>query len=350
MTDTLLAHLSWKLSSHHEDIAVEALGYILKSESARRTVTDMLEKHGAKVAPIERFKTQVTQKDRSRPDLVGLDRNNDTRVIIEAKFWAGLTDNQPNAYLNRLPAKGALLVVAPAQRIESLWAELRNLAKVNRPRPDNEKADFKSVLIDDHCYMMLTSWRHLLEWLEAASDAHSRNGIQELRGFVDRIDQDAFLPIRSVEFAPEIPRRMLNLIDLVKDTVTRAKNDGWISTTGLRVTAQATGYGRYVYVAEAGGWFGIDFARWARADYPDTPLWLRLQEWDGTVTIAHIRQALEELFQSDPPGCFDEGEGLCVPIMLPTAVEHPAVLNAVVARIQYVANQISGANLHSESI
>ena len=68
------------------------------------------------------------------------------------------------------------------------------------------------------------------------------------------------------------------------------------------------------------------------------------------MTIAHIRQALEELFQSDPPGCFDEGEGLCVPIMLPTAVEHPAVLNAVVARIQYVANQISGANLHSESI
>ena len=89
MADTLLAHLAWKLSSHHEDIAVEALGYILKSESARRAATDMLEKYGAKVAPIERFKTQVTQKDRARPDLVGLDRDNNMRVIIEAKFWAG---------------------------------------------------------------------------------------------------------------------------------------------------------------------------------------------------------------------------------------------------------------------
>ena len=340
MTDTLLAHLAWKLSSHHEDIAVEALGYILKSESARRAVTDMLKKHGEIDAPIKRFKTQVTQKDRTRPDLVGLDRDNTTRVIVEAKFWAGLTENQPNAYLNHLPAKGALLVVAPAQRIESLWAELRNQAKVNRPRPDNEKADFKSVLIDDRCYMMLTSWRHLLEWLEAASDSHSRNGIQELRGFVDRIDQDAFLPIRSVEFAPEIPRRMLNLVTLVKDTVTRAKS---ISTEGLRVTAQATGYGRYVYVAEAGAWFGIDFARWARADYPDTPLWLRLEEWNGTVTIPHLRQALDELFRSDPPGCFDEGERLCVPIMLPTAVEQPAVLNAVVAHIEDVANRIQKA-------
>ena len=341
MTDTLLGHLAWKLSSHHEDIAVEALGYILKSKTARRTVTDMLEKHGAKVAPIDRFKTQVTQKDRSRPDLVGLDRDNNTRVIIEAKFWAGLTDNQPNAYLNHLPANGVLLVVAPAQRIESLWAELRNLAKVNRPGPDNEKADFKSVLTDDRCYMMLTSWRHLLEWLEAESDSHSRNGIQELRGFVDRIDQEAFLPIRSVEFAPEIPRRMLNHNALVKDTVTRAKNDGLISTKGLRATPRETGYGRYVYVAEAAAWFGIDFTRWARADYPDTPLWLHLEEWEETITIAHLRQTLEELFQSDPPRCFDEGERLCVPIMLPTAVEYRVVLSAVVAHIEHVANQIN---------
>ncbi len=341
MTDTLLAHLAWKLTPYHEDIAVEALGYILKSKSARRTVTDMLEKHGAKVAPIDRFKTQVTQKDRSRPDLVGLDRDNNTRVIIEAKFWAGLTDNQPNAYLNHLPANGVLLVVAPAQRIESLWAELRNLAKVNRPRPDNEKADFKSVLIDDRCYMMLTSWIHLLEWLEAESDSHSRNGIQELRGFVDRIDQDAFLPIRPVEFAPEIPRRMLNLITLVDNAVTQAKGNGCISTEGLKATPQATGYGRYVLVAEAGAWLGIDFARWARADYPDTPLWLRLEEWEGKMTIAHLRQALEELFRSDPPRCFDEGERLCVPIMLPIAVEYPAVLSAVVARIEHVANQIN---------
>lgn len=339
MTQTLLAHLAGKLSSRHEDIAVEALGYILKSEAARNAAVNMLEHHGVSGVPIVRFETQVRQEDRSRPDLVGLDRNNKPAVIIEAKFWAGLTENQPNAYLNRLPQKGVLLFVAPAQRIESLWAELRKLAKVTQPRPDDEETEFKSAMVDE-LYLMLTSWKHLLEWLEGAGDSHSRSGVQELRGLVDRLDQDAFLPIRPDEFAPEIPRRMLNLITLVDDAVTRAKNDGWISTEGVKVAPQATGYGRYVYVAEAGAWFGIDIARWARADYPDTPLWLRLVEWDGTVPIAHLRQALEELFQSDPQGCFDEGERLCVPIMLPTAVEHPAVLNAVVARIEDVANRI----------
>ena len=341
MTDSLLAHLSWKLSSHHEDIAVEALGYILKSESARRAATDLLEKHGAKVASIERFKTQVTQKDGSRPDLVGLDRNNKLSVLIEAKFWAGLTENQPNAYLERLPQKGILLFVAPTQRIESLWAELRKLAKVTQPRPDDEETEFKHVMASKR-HLMLTSWTHLLDCLETAGDSHLRSGIQELRGLADRLDQDAFLPIRPDEFAPEIPRRLLNLNTLVNDAVTRAEDEGWMNE-GSRAAAQSTGYGKYVSIAEAraGAWFGIDFPRWARADYPDTPLWLCFGEWEGALAIGALRQALEDLFQSDPPGCFDEGGWLYVPIMLPTAVEYPSVLKAVVARIEYIANQIS---------
>ena len=339
MTQTLLAHLAGKLSSRPEDIAVEALGYILKSEATRDAAVKMLKHHGVSGVPVVRFETQVSQEDRSRPDLVGLDRNNKPSVLIEAKFWAGLTENQPNAYLERLPQKGVLLFVAPAQRIESLWTELRKLAKVTQRRPDDEETEFKHVMAGKR-HLMLTSWTHLLDWLETAGDSHSRSGIQELRGLADRLDQDAFLPIRPDEFALEIPRRLLKLNTLVDDAVTRAKHNDWVSTEGLKVTPQATGYGRYVYIADAGAWFGIDFARWARADYPDTPLWLRLHEWDGTVPIGALRQALENLFQSDPPGCFDEGDWLCVPIMLPTAVEYPSVLNAVVARIGDIAGRI----------
>lgn len=45
------------------------------------------------------------------------------RLLVELKFWAGLTDNQPVAYLKKLPTDchSALLEVAPARRIESLW-------------------------------------------------------------------------------------------------------------------------------------------------------------------------------------------------------------------------------------
>ena len=50
----------------------------------------------------------------TRPDLVGLDRTMGKEcVLIEAKFWAGLTDRQPKAYLDRLDPGKALLFVAP---------------------------------------------------------------------------------------------------------------------------------------------------------------------------------------------------------------------------------------------
>ena len=140
--------------------------------------------------------------------------------------------------------KGVLLFVAPAQRIESLWAELRKLAKVTQPRPDDEETEFKRVMAGKR-HLMLTSWKHLLECLETAGDSHSRSGIQELRGLADQLDQDAFLPIRPDEFAPEIPRRLLNLNTLLYDAVTRAKNEGWINE-GSRVASQSTGYGKYV--------------------------------------------------------------------------------------------------------
>ena len=48
--DTLLAHLTWTLSSRHEDIAVEALGYILKSRETRRILEEVLRDGGTRSA------------------------------------------------------------------------------------------------------------------------------------------------------------------------------------------------------------------------------------------------------------------------------------------------------------
>ena len=59
MDETLLAHLARKLSSRHEDIAVEALGFILRSGEARKVIQQALRDEGADVGPIDRFRTQV---------------------------------------------------------------------------------------------------------------------------------------------------------------------------------------------------------------------------------------------------------------------------------------------------
>ena len=58
--------------------------------------------------------------------MTGLDAVGAERLFIENKFWAGLTENQPAGYLDRLRAEGGavLLFVVPTKRLPILWPEL----------------------------------------------------------------------------------------------------------------------------------------------------------------------------------------------------------------------------------
>ena len=127
---SLLAYLAPRLTGRTEDIAVEALGYILShSIAARSGLFELLRAGGAEIPEVVAVDTQ-SSKDRTRPDLVGFDDQGRERLLVEAKFWAGLTDNQPQGYLDRLTDNGgatALLFVAPKARLETLWAELCRL-------------------------------------------------------------------------------------------------------------------------------------------------------------------------------------------------------------------------------
>ena len=66
------------------------------------------------------METQVTASDGSRPDLVCFDAGNEKRIIVEAKFWAGLMDNQPNAYLEQLPESGRSAFFCSLRRMSGL--------------------------------------------------------------------------------------------------------------------------------------------------------------------------------------------------------------------------------------
>lgn len=338
--DTLLAHLAWMLSSRHEDIAVEALGFILRSEAARKVIEEVLKDGRANVGSIAKFQTQVGE-GKTRPDLVGFDQQDGKCVLIEAKFWAGLTENQPNAYLDRLDTGKALLFVAPPSRVESLWSKLRGLTGNGSLHSICERVDFKSVTTDSRKHLMLISWTHLLDRLEGAGDSHSRVGAQQLRGLAERVDAETeFPPLQPEELAPEIPRRLLGIRRLVDDATARVVDKGYASIGG-KVTPQVRGYGRYLRVANAVAWFGIDSDRWAQSSYPDTPLWLHFEEWRIEIPLDQIRDALDRLIQKDPPECFDEGHELFVPIALPIGVEYDAVLDAVVRHLGDIASLIS---------
>ena len=154
-----------------------------------------------------------------------------------------------------------------------------------------------------------------------------------------------FHPLHLDELDRKVPRRLLSLQRLVDDATTRAVEHEYASTAGS-VRPTTTSYGRYLSLADAAAWFGIDFMCWAWDSYPNTPLWLSFQEeWrsEESRSLGEIRRALEPLKQKAPSECFEEDGALYVSIDLPPHAEYDAVLKAVGRRLQEVSDLISAA-------
>ena len=236
--DTLLAYLIPKLTSKVEDSATEALAYILKKSTAsRKALADLV---GIDPAQIGRVETQVTASDGSRPDLVCFDAGNEKRIIVEAKFWAGLMDNQPNAYLEQLPESGrsALLFIAPDVRINTLWAAINDMAGRGgiqlEPAHSSDRMPTAKVSGTER-YLMLVGWTRMLNnMLAVAENPGISADIMQLRGLAQRQDEDAFLPLHAEELGPAFARRVKGFVRLINDAVdTRGVAEGWMSTARL---------------------------------------------------------------------------------------------------------------------
>ena len=95
-SSSVLAHLTKNFGRHPENVAMEALGRILAhSASAGNSLTSILS--GTGIFENMSYRTQQVKGDAlARPDPTGRDDQGRNVVLIEAKFWAGLTDNQPN--------------------------------------------------------------------------------------------------------------------------------------------------------------------------------------------------------------------------------------------------------------
>ena len=289
--DSLLAHVAWKLTEQTETLATEALGYILsRSPATQEALRDTLRPGGADVGALTRVATEVIGGQGERLDLVAYDEQGSERVLMEVKFWADLTDHQPNTYLKRLPTDGGpavLLFVAPEQRMVTLWAEVCQRAADWDLGTDTGTEGLRSVTVGGGPRrLMLTSWRTLLAAMRSQantdSDSSTERDIQQLQALCERQDRDAFLPLRSEELASAFPRRMLDMERLWMDATAQALKRGrelgrpFVNTDGTAVAAQSHGSGRHIQIGEEdawwGAWFGVHYELWAREK--ETPLWL----------------------------------------------------------------------------
>jgi len=351
----LLAHLTRRFTTQHEDIATEALGFILQqSDGARAAFVQLLSDLVPALVPPVLFRTQVADESLARPDVVGYDALERTSVMIEAKFWAGLTSNQPVGYLDRLQSNGlgtrVLFVIAPRRRLNSLWSELLRLCadspQYGGPHEVELRDEARVVGLAQGTWMAQTTWDHvlnrLLESAEVEGDAALKSDLMQLKGLADVEDADAFAPMEAALLVDQrIPKLVIDLRLLLDELVARAVAAGLLNRKGAREPRGNGVEAKYVRFGYLGALIEISHEHW-RSTLP-TPLWIRLQQWRDPasqgLSLAEARTRLRDLEVSSPSKMLPRPDGteLWIPLNIPPGAEREEVLDSLLGQIRHVS-------------
>lgn len=309
MSYTLLAHLFPRIRGSQEDIATYSLSYVLEQSAVLNESFTKLLFRKLKINDLENLQYQCQDADTEfgRPDIAGYG-NGQIRVFCEAKFFAGLTENQPVGYLRRLQqANGkGLIFICPRERRVSLWDSL--LERLN-------SAGILGEAVGQYCMdyngirLSILSWNEILEelLLVAADRAPEMIGdIHQIKGFCDKVESEAFIPFTPEDFSPRIARdidRYYEVVDEVHKILCSHKELN-PSTKGLRKSPRWQGYSQYLVLD--GVAVSIDFIRdlWKSPSSVDTPFWCFIKEiidgdWVVTDVLAKYLSTFDARMRSD---------------------------------------------------
>lgn len=176
MAGGILAHLGHRMTKQQEVLATEGPAYLLQNSDACSGALRRLAQQAECTLPATLvYRPEVSGDDLERPDVVGFDDQSREVAILEGKFYAGLMDNQPNAYLSRLSKAtgGLLLFVVPDLRVPRIWEEVTSRARRRTELgPFHELAgSTRYTQSANGVTLMKTSWRELLDTRMVASKA-----------------------------------------------------------------------------------------------------------------------------------------------------------------------------------
>ena len=329
---SLFGHLATRFSAQPENLATESLHYILeRSPAVASAFIHFVEDIGVQLGEGLTFETQVGKACSARPDMVACDVQGHEVLIVEAKFWAGLTDNQPVTYLNRLPddQHGLLLFLAPGQRFETLWPELLRRCQLagistgaSKDRIGWRAAQIDAAAHHGPCELALAprcsvargtrDGRHGIGCRYSATARHVR--LYGLR----------CIPASTLRGADRpVPARVEQYCRLVDDVTRR------LMPMGLHRPRTDNGrqswwrYARFLLVHGFGCWIHFSPALWSRLR--PTPLWLSIKDpnWQRP---AEAQKRLAQLNEADGPRALPVEDHLAVPLYLLLGVERDQVV------------------------
>ena len=289
----LLCHIANSVGTSTEDIATMSLHYILQNSSvARDTLLDYIGTElGLNFEKELYFELQSCGENLERPDMSLRNSHNDELLIFEMKFWANLTDNQPNTYLERLNKKGGkgLIFICPKSRILSLVDELAVSAEYEKPqrrllqKPDNPP-------------MLVLSWEEVLNKLDnVLQEDILYNDLLQLKGLTGEMDNQDFKPFTAGDLSSNMANRIIDyyrIVDKIADSLLIHKV---CNSKGLKASPQKCGYYRYLKIDNPATGLSIQFNcnLWQKGICgKTTPFWMTFKSVDENNNWVNYPQKL----------------------------------------------------------
>lgn len=287
MAQSLLAHLYTRIKGSQEDVATLSLQYILsQSNDLNKAFTKQLEKAlHTKLDPLQ-YTCQSVGEKRERPDFSGVDLFGKEQVLCEMKFYAGLTENQPLGYIDRLKNEGGkgLLFICPKTRKTLLWIKLKNICTEANREVTQTDEHFMQV---DGVNVAITTWSEILNHLNEVASSLSLEGLSDIKqlvGFCAQMDSDAFIPFTSEDLSAEVARKIDRHYEVINETFNLLFSDTSLKTDkkGTKASNVWDGYTRGLIIDDFAIYLAYDRYLWKDNSTVDTPFWLAVfnKDWE----------------------------------------------------------------------
>jgi len=290
---SLLGQFFTSIKGSQEDIASKGMAYILEnSNSAKNVINNIIKNKTNLEFNNIKYLTQSIGTNKERPDLSGIDIQGNEKIIIEAKFWASLTINQPVEYLSRLKENTTLIFICPKLRELSLLDELE--AKIIKSNLEYIKNN-NIIIVDKNKYVFIIDWKYILEAIKQSLKENNEpnfvSDVDQLIGFCEIVDNNTFLPIQDNDLSPSVARRISSYYDLIDKVYDKLVIDINARKETLKNTPQRFGYSKYFFIENYCIALELHFIFWKTL--ADTPFWLAIKEDWGKPQSTELRNKLK---------------------------------------------------------
>ena len=221
---SLLGAIIGKFTNQFENVATEGLAHIVgSSELVRKQLLTFL---NTKIALPDAFNsafdisTQFSDaNDASIPDLA-LQFPGQLKLLVEVKFWAKLTKNQPLAYLQKLNKHDGecLFFLVPQQRIPILLNELVQKIELETGEQIAYTIAGNNLVFNELAPIVLVSWEELISFLLERvdfSEPHIKADLDQLQQMINKMLSPEFLPFEVGDFDFNAYRKYTQMIELI---------------------------------------------------------------------------------------------------------------------------------------